>query len=213
MNEICLQQRRPFAKINTGVANEFGQGNIGDEEFLPDREEKEIDLQVEQEATISLNIGMEDMLKHREDAGGMLYKYDLPVENKPIVFKSKEALALVEKETELTPLQKLFDELDCDKDTAFESFIVKHHQTFNNEVDMYGDIKKAGDSQLKVSNLVLISSLQVLEFGIPIPFEYVSNEETMKQVRSMYRVNTDIPGAIELVHPNKFLPSKSSLPI
>ena len=48
----------------------------------------------------------------------------------------------------------------------------------------------------------------MLEFGIPIPFEYVSNEETMKQVRSMYRVNTDIPGAIELVHPNKFLPSK-----
>lgn len=70
---------------------------------------------------------MEDMLKHREDAGGMLYKYDLPVENKPIAFKSKQALALVEKEAELTPLQKLFDELDCDKDTAFESFIVKHH--------------------------------------------------------------------------------------
>lgn len=43
------------------------------------------------------------------------------------------------------------EELDCDKDTAFESFIIKHHQTFNNEVDMYGDIKKAGDSQLKVS--------------------------------------------------------------
>jgi len=43
------------------------------------------------------------------------------------------------------------EELDCDKDTAFESFIIKHHQTFNNEVDMYGDIQKAGDSQLKVS--------------------------------------------------------------
>ena len=62
---------------------------------------------------------------------------------------------------------------------------------------MYGDIKKAGDSQLKV-----------LEFGIPIPYEFVSDEDTMKKVSSMYRVNTDIPGAIEVVHPNKFLPSK-----
>ena len=88
------------------------------------------------------------------------------------------------------------EELDCDKDTAFESFIIKHHQTFNNEVDMYGDIQKAGDSQLKV-----------LEFGVPIPFEFVADEEHMKKVRSMYRVNTDIPGALELVHPNKFLPN------
>ena len=50
--------------------------------------------------------------------------------------------------------------------------------------------------------------MQVLEFGVPIPFEVVADEENMKKVRSMYRVNTDIPGAIELVHPNKFLPSK-----
>lgn len=50
--------------------------------------------------------------------------------------------------------------------------------------------------------------IQVLEFGVPIPFEFVADEENMKKVRSMYRVNTDIPGAIELVHPNKFLPSK-----
>jgi len=61
---------------------------------------------------------------------------------------------------------------------------------------MYGDIKKAGDSQLKV-----------LEFGIPIPYEFVSDEDVMKKVTSMYRVNTDIPGAIEVVHPNKFLPN------
>ena len=27
----------------------------------------------------------------------------------------------------------------------------------------------------------------------------------------MYRVNTDIPGALELVHPNKFLASKSAI--
>ena len=49
----------------------------------------------------------------------------------------------------------------------------------------------------------------MLEFGVPIPFEFVADEEQMTKVRSMFRVNTDIPGAIELVHPNKFLPSKS----
>ena len=42
---------------------------------------------------------------------------------------------------------------------------------------------------------------------MPIPFEFVADEEHMKKVRSMYRVNTDIPGALELVHPNKFLPN------
>jgi hypothetical protein len=29
----------------------------------------------------------------------------------------------------------------------------------------------------------------------------------MKEVRSMFRVNTDIPGSMEVVHPNKFLPN------
>ena len=48
----------------------------------------------------------------------------------------------------------------------------------------------------------------MLEFGIPIPFEYVGDEEVMRKTRSMFRVNTDIPGSIETVHPNKFLPSK-----
>jgi hypothetical protein len=64
---------------------------------------------------------------------------------------------------------------------------------------MYGDIKQAGDCQLKV-----------LEFGTPIPFELLQDEDSMKRIRSMYRVNTDIPGALELVHPNKFIASKSS---
>ena len=60
----------------------------------------------------------------------------------------------------------MFEELECDKDTAFESFIIKMNQSFSNEVDMYGDIVKAGESQLKV-----------LEFGVPIPFEFVADDE------------------------------------
>ena len=81
---------------------------------------------------------------------------------------------------------------------SFEAFVIKLQQKFNNEVDMYGDIKQAGDCQLKV-----------LEFGTPIPFEILLDEDSMKRIRSMHRVNTDIPGALELVHPNKFLASKS----
>lgn len=69
---------------------------------------------------------------------------------------------------------------------------------FNNEVDMYGDIRRAGDVQLRV-----------LEFGVPIPYDYISDVETMKKTRAMFRLNFDIPGAMEAVHPNKFLPSKS----
>ena len=53
-------------------------------------------------------------------------------------------------------------------------------------------------------------SVQVLEFGIPIPWEIINDEMTMKTIRSLARYNPDIPGAIELVHPNKFLPSNIS---
>jgi len=59
---------------------------------------------------------------------------------------------------------------------------------------MYGDIQKAGDTDL-----------QVLDFGIPIPSKFLEDEETMKRMRMMFRFNQDIPGAIETVHPNKFI--------
>lgn len=95
-----------------------------------------------------------------------------------------------------TQVQKLFDILDCDKDTAYESFMIKMNQEFNHEVDMYGDVKVAGNSDLAV-----------LDFGIPIPHQFLADEPTMKTVRSMMRFNPDMPGALELVHPNKFLPN------
>ena len=61
---------------------------------------------------------------------------------------------------------------------------------------MYGDVRKAGEVNLKV-----------LEFGIPIPYETINDPVIMKTIRTMARFNPDMPGAIELVHPNKFLPS------
>ena len=63
---------------------------------------------------------------------------------------------------------------------------------------MYGDVRKAGEVNLKV-----------LEFGIPIPYETINDPVIMKTIRTMARFNPDMPGAIELVHPNKFLPSNS----
>ena len=57
----------------------------------------------------------------------MIYKYDLPVENIPITFKNAKAIALAKEEEMSTPMMTLMEELDCDKDTAFESFIIKHH--------------------------------------------------------------------------------------
>ena len=82
-----------------------------------------------------------------------MYKYDLPMENEPITFKSQSSLAIADKIIETTAVENLYDMLEIDKDTAFESFIIKHNQLFNNEVDMYGDIQKAGDAKLKVSKL------------------------------------------------------------
>jgi hypothetical protein len=35
----------------------------------------------------------------------------------------------------------------------------------------------------------------------------INDEKKMKLLRDQFRFNPDIPGAIELVHPNKFLPS------
>jgi hypothetical protein len=62
------------------------------------------------------------MLKHGEEIGGILYKYDLPVENTPIVFKSQ----IVLKEDIInTPTENLLEKLEVDKDTAYESFIIK----------------------------------------------------------------------------------------
>ena len=73
----------------------------------------------------------------------------------------------------------MFEILDCDKDTAYESFIIKLNQEYNHEVDMYGDIRKAGD----------VAHLPVMEFGIPIPQTFLADESNMKTVRGLFRFN------------------------
>ena len=46
-----------------------------------------------------------------------------------------------------------------------------------------------------------------MQFGIPIPTAFLESEVNMKTIRGVFRFNQDIPGAIETVHPNKFLPN------
>jgi len=88
-----------------------------------------------------------ETLIHNVEHSGVIYKYDLPVVNQPIQFRGD---LVVKEEVENTPVENLMEHLSVDKETAYESFIVKLNQEFNNEVDMYGDIRKAGDTQLKV---------------------------------------------------------------
>ena len=61
-------------------------------------------------------------------------------------------------------MENLLATLSVDKDTSYESYVIKMHQQFNNEVDMYGDVRKAGEVSLKV-----------LQFGIPIPYETIND--------------------------------------
>ena len=41
-----------------------------------------------------------------------------------------------------------------DKETSYESFVIKINQQYNNEVDMYGDIRRAGECNLKVNHFI-----------------------------------------------------------
>jgi hypothetical protein len=50
----------------------------------------------------------DSMLRHGEDVGGVPYKYDLPVENKPIEFKSQ---LIVTEEIPNTPVENMFEAL------------------------------------------------------------------------------------------------------
>ena len=122
-----------------------------DEEFLPDVEEKEMKHQQKLESTLIVPKKPDDMLKHNVESGGILFKYDLPVENQPLTFRSQ---LIVKEDLENTPLENLYENLDIDKDSSYESFIIKLNQNYNNEIDMYGDVKKAGESHLKVSFLI-----------------------------------------------------------
>lgn len=83
-------------------------GGMHDDDFLPDFEQKEFTHQQKLESSIIVTNKPDSMLKHNEEYGGVIYKYDLPVENKPILFKSQ--LVVVEEQPN-TPAENLCEAL------------------------------------------------------------------------------------------------------
>lgn len=92
-------RQTPYSGVDAG-------GMMNDDEFLPDLERKELEHQKKMESSISVQKKPDDMLKHNEDYGGVLYKYDLPVVNKPVQFRS-QALMLREEDIPPTPVESL----------------------------------------------------------------------------------------------------------
>lgn len=197
MKEARRVLARAFSTTNYLRSSPMVGQALADDEFLPEFEEKEMKHHQKLDSSISMTKKPDSMLRHGEELGGVVYKYDLPVVNQAIVFRSQQLA--VREEAKPTAVESLLAALAVDKDTSYESFVIKMHQEYNNEVDMYGDVRRAGEAQLKV-----------LEFGVPIPWEVINDAPTMKTIRSLARFNPDMPGSIEQVHPNKFLPSKPS---
>ncbi len=100
---------------------------LNDDEFLPEMEKKELEYQQKMESTISMNKKPDDMLRHQEEVGGIIYKYDLPVVNQPISFRSQQLALLNEKESAPTAVENLLSSLSVDKDSSYESFVIKMH--------------------------------------------------------------------------------------
>jgi translation initiation factor 2 alpha subunit (eIF-2alpha) len=81
-------------------------------------------------------------------------------------------------EAKNTALENIFEQLEIDKETAYESFIIKINQSYNNEIDMYGDIKKAGESNLKVrypklKNYIINPSILYRSWNSEFPFPMI----------------------------------------
>lgn len=102
-----------------------------------------INLEIEREVKLKINYMKGMDLIHNEDVNGVLYKYDLPIVNTPIQFRNQLMVIDEEKDTK-TPVMNLYEKLDIDKDASYEQYVIKVNQEFNHEIDMYGDIKKAG---------------------------------------------------------------------
>lgn len=140
-----------------------------------------------------------DNIPHNKLINNKEYKYGLPTKNE-IPFSE---LVPIEEEPKLpnTGTENLFNLLELDKESSYESLLLKFKDEYNHgiysiylELDMYGNIVKAGETKH-----------EVFEYGIPIPTEALKNEVVMNRVRRMARYNIDLPGNIEDVHPNKFI--------
>lgn len=66
---------------------EFGQEEAADK-YMPDLEEQYIEQRIKDESTVSIRMKSDDQIRAGEEVSGKMYKYDLPVENEAITFKS-----------------------------------------------------------------------------------------------------------------------------
>ena len=137
-----------------------------------------------------------DDIPHDVNIEGQDYKYGLPVKNQIFRVNSN----IIEKERSansyLSSTENLMYLLELDKDSSYESLVLKYNDYYNNEIDMYGNSVEAG----------LVENHEVFKYGVPIPTELLKNEKMMNAIRSYYRYNIDLPGNLEDVHPLKFVP-------
>eukprot|EP00357_Protocruzia_adherens_P007335 CAMPEP_0114971812 /NCGR_PEP_ID=MMETSP0216-20121206/52_1 /TAXON_ID=223996 /ORGANISM="Protocruzia adherens, Strain Boccale" /LENGTH=278 /DNA_ID=CAMNT_0002332125 /DNA_START=1046 /DNA_END=1882 /DNA_ORIENTATION=+ len=163
--------------FNPRVKFNFGTATISHEDLIHPGHERQ-DLQTPQEEP-------EDRIRTLESYG------ELPLPN---IEQDMSLFYPEDKDVVLTSTEKIHAFLQIDKDTAYNDYAMKIQETFNNELDMYGDIQEAGELDL-----------QVLRYGNPVPLHKIHDEGYMGYIRTLRTFNQDIPGSIELVHPNRFI--------
>jgi hypothetical protein len=99
-------------------------------------------MKVKFESTQIIDRSSQIGLKHKVEENGVIYKYDLPLENKEIEFAHLKQLINLEN-IETTPMLNMWEALELTKESSFEQYVIKVNQS-NNEVDMYGNIFSAG---------------------------------------------------------------------
>lgn len=139
-------------------------------------------------------IGELDNIIHNEKINEKEYKYGLSVKNE---LKFTDLIPKDETQEEpKTATENLYELLNLDEESSYESLVLKFNQAFNTEIDMYGNELPAGSGEV---------NKRIFEIGIPIPREVINNETFMKNIRKWALYNVDLPGNIEDVHPNKFI--------
>ena len=83
-NKFLMNMSFPLRKFS----NMMGQGSMKDDEFLPEFEEKEMKHFQKLDSSIIVIKKPDSMPRYNEEHGELLYKYDLPIENTAVVFRS-----------------------------------------------------------------------------------------------------------------------------
>jgi hypothetical protein len=140
-----------------------------------------------------------DDIPHNKLINSKEYKYGLPSKNETPF--SELVPVAEEPKFPNTSTENLFELLSLDKESSYESMLLKFKEEYSHgnsiiktELDMYGNIVKAGETKH-----------EVFEYGIPIPAESLKDVVIINRLRRTTRYNIDLPGNIEDVHPNKFI--------